>query len=450
MAAESLTNDFCAALAAQAKEELSAAVRGMAERSLFNVLGTSIAASRYPAIEIAIAAGKLLGGAPTSPIPGRSELLDAYHAAIVTGLAAHIDDFDDTHLTTVIHPAASAMATVLALGASQNVSGAVALRAFALGCEAQLRLGVAISPWHYDVGWHITGTCGAIGAAVAASIVLGLEEEAFENAVAISASTALGQREAFGTMTKGFHAGQAAANGILAALLAQQGFTGTKNAFEAPRGFFAVMTTQTRPEAFSQIGKRWELLENTFKPYPCGVVAHPAIDAAIELSPQVHDPNAIASMMLRCNPLVPELMGTRDPQNGLQARFSAVHGIAVGLADGRAGLPQFSDDRAIAKGIARLRSLVQLDASDDIRRDEARLTVKLSDGRELEAYVAHARSSLERPFTEVELREKVRDLIEPVLPGATSTIEAAIRKLYESPDIRVLVEAITAHAVAAV
>src|SRR5579872_2933982 len=157
MAAESLTNDFCAALAAQAKEELSAAVRGMAERSLFNVLGTSIAASRYPAIEIAIAAGKLLGGAPTSPIPGRSELLDAYHAAIVTGLAAHIDDFDDTHLTTVIHPAASAMATVLALGASQNVSGAVALRAFALGCEAQLRLGVAISPWHYDVGWHITG-----------------------------------------------------------------------------------------------------------------------------------------------------------------------------------------------------------------------------------------------------------------------------------------------------
>ena len=450
MAAQGVTTEFCGALAAQAQRELPPAVREMAERSLFNVLGTSIAASHYTAVEIAICSGKLLGGAPTSPIPGRSDLLDAYHAAIATGLAAHIDDFDDTHLATVIHPAASAMATMLALGAWRNASGAVAMRAFALGCEAQLRLGVAISPWHYDVGWHITGTCGAIGAAVAAAIILGLDEERFEDAVAISASTALGQREAFGTMTKGFHAGQAAANGILAALLAERGFTGTKDAFEAPRGFFEVMTTQTKPEALHGIGERWELLENTFKPYPCGVVAHPAIDAAIELAPQIGDITRISDIVLKCNPLVTELMGTRDPRTGLQARFSAVHGVAAGLVDKRVGLAQFSDERVVAPDVARLRSLVRLDANDAIRRDEARLRVELGDGRALEAYVPHARSSLERPLTEVELREKVRDLIEPVLPGATSTIEAAIRKLYESPDIRVLAEAITAHAVAAV
>lgn len=445
-----MTREFCAALAAQAEMKLPPALRRMAERSLLNVLGTSIAASRYPSVEIALRTGRALSGAPTSPIPGRVELLDAYHAAIVTGLAAHIDDFDDTHLATVIHPAAVPMATVLALGTWRDVRGSIALRAFALGCEAQLRVGTAISPWHYDVGWHITGTCGVIGAAVAAAIVIGLDAQRLENAVAIAASTALGQREAFGTMTKGFHAGQAAANGILAALLAEQGFTGTKDVFEAARGFFAVMTTQTNPQALAGIGEHWALLENTFKPYPCGVVAHPAIDAALELAPKIGSPTKLVEITLECNPLVPELMGTRDPRTGLEARFSAVHGVAAALVDGRVGLPQFSDERVTATEVAAVRALVQLKANADIRRDEARLVVALANGRSLEAYVAHARSSLERPLTEVELFTKVRDLIEPVLPGATEAIDAATRALDEAPDVRGLVAAITPRPVAVV
>jgi 2-methylcitrate dehydratase PrpD len=443
MKAQGPTSAFCAALAEQARSPLPSPVRRMAERSLLNVLGTAIAASRYPAVEIAIVAGKALGGAPTSPIPGRTERLDAYGAAIATGLAAHIDDFDDTHLATVIHPAAATMATVLALGAWCGTPGALALRAFALGCEAQLRLGRAISPWHYDAGWHITGTCGAVGAAVAGAILLDLDARRLEDAVAIAASTALGQREAFGSMTKGFHAGKAAADGILAALLAERGLRGTKDVLEAPRGFFAVMTTQTRPEALAGIGESWELLENTFKPYPCGVVAHPAIDAALDLAPHVEDLTRIEAITLTCNPLVPELMGTRQPRTGLEARFSAVHGVAVALADGHVGLPQFDDARVAAADVTRLRGLVQLNVREEVRRDEARLEIALADGRSLSKHVPHARGSLERPLSDAELFEKVRALVEPVLPGATQAIETATRALADAPSLNALVATIT-------
>ena len=307
---------FAARLNALARAPLPAPLAHEAKRALVNVLGLAIGASRHAGVDAIVATARELGGAPVAPVLGRAERVDAHFAALAAGFAAHVDDFDDTHLPTVIHPGAACMAVLVALAEETAPSGRAALRAFALGCEAQLRVGVAISPQHYDRGWHITGTCGPIGAAVTAALLLGFDDAAVARAVRLSATMALGHREAFGTMAKAFHPGKAAANGILAARLAAQAADTPAGVVEDPRGFAAALSTRFDPaQMLDGLGERWELADNTYKPYPCGIVAHPSIDAALALRERV-EAGAIAEIRAYCHPLVPELMGNPDPTMG--------------------------------------------------------------------------------------------------------------------------------------
>lgn len=222
----SITGDFCAAMRRAARRPLPAAVERAARRTLLNVLGTAVSAAGSDAVSVLLAAADEAGGAGDVVVPGLARTLDPYWGALAIGTAAHLDDFDDTHLATVIHPGASTLATVLSLVPETAPTGAAFLGAFAAGCEAQLRIGCAVSPAHYDHGWHITGTCGVFGAAVAASALLGLDADATARALSLAATMTAGHREAFGTMTKPLHAGKAAANGVLAARLAATGLAG--------------------------------------------------------------------------------------------------------------------------------------------------------------------------------------------------------------------------------
>ncbi len=373
-----ITADFCAALTGLAGRPLPLAAEHAAQRTLLNALAAAIGASRSPAVDIAAGYARAHGGRPVAPVPGRAERLDLLGAALATGIAAHHDDFDDTHLATVIHPGGATLATVLPLGVVNEATGESVLRAYALGVEAQLRLGNAVSPGHYDVGWHITGTCGVVGAAVAAAVLLGLDAARLRAATGLAATMPLGQREAFGSMTKLFHLGQAAANGLLAALLAQRGFPGPENIFERPGGFFAVFTPDANPDALlAGLGEQWELEKNTFKPYPCGIVSHPLIDAAVALSPRVPGPDRVTEIVAHCHPLVVELMGRLQPNDGMQARFSAAHTIAAALADGALTREQFSDERVTRPDVRRLRSVTRFVPSPGIARDEALVEVRL-------------------------------------------------------------------------
>jgi 2-methylcitrate dehydratase PrpD len=415
-----------------------------AKRSLFNVLGVAIGGARHEGVGIIIEAGRRFGAEAIATIPGRPELADPQTAALATGFAAHVDDFDDTHLVTVIHPASTVAAALFGVAPLAPVSGAEALRAFALGCEAQLRAGVAISPEHYDRGWHITGTCGVIGAAAAAGLMLGLDEDALARAIALSANAALGHREAFGTMTKPFHPGKGGANGLLCALLAQAGVDAPADTLEALNGFAHVFSTRVDlAEIVGWFGSRWELLSNTYKPYPCGIVAHPSIDAALALAPQLDTIDEIASIEVRCHPLVPELMGNPDPVDGLQARFSAIHGVSAALCDRTVGLAQYETDRVRKPDAVAVRAQTRLVPNDATRRDEARIRLALRDGRVLESHVEHARGSLVRPLTDEELHAKVAALVEPQLGEVTGGIAAAVDTLDAAPSLQSLLTSVT-------
>lgn len=435
------TAAFCDGLLELWGRPLPAAVEREASRSLLNVLGVAVGASRHEAVEIllAVAPRPEEGGAA---VPGRPERLDPYYAAMATGLAAHLDDFDDTHLETVVHPGAAALSAVLAVGPRAGVSGSTALLAFALACEAQLRVATAITPWNFEAGWQVTGTVGGIGAAAGAALLLGLDAAAMANALGIAASETLGLRVAHGTMIKASHPGKAAANGVLAALLARRGFTAP--ALEARRGYFEVLSGEWVPDRFvGELGQRWELSLNTYKAYPGGIVSHPAIDAAISLAAEVPDPQAVESILIRCHPLVLELTADPSPADPLRARFSTPHAVAVGLLDGEVGVAQLRQERLVDPAVVRLRDEVELLAVPDYDRDEAEVEVRLTDGSRKVRHVEHARGGLARPLTDAELASKVRTLVEPVLPGRTSDLIGAVAGLGTAPSLDRILAAVT-------
>jgi 2-methylcitrate dehydratase PrpD len=452
MSPETVTLRFCQAMLDLARGPLNGQESRAARRTLLNVIGTAVGAADAAATSIIV--GRAGGAGRTAcVVPGRFDLVHPYWAALATGTAAHLDDYDDTHLATVIHPGASVLATVLALtpeGDRLPAGGAQLLGAFAAGCEAQLRIGCAISPAHYDHGWHITGTCGVFGAAIAAAALLRLTAAQACAALSLAAVMTLGHREAFGSMTKPLHAGKAAANGILAAWLAgRRGLTGPGDPL-GPGGVLETLAGGAQNVDWPALDRGGQLELNTFKTYPCGVVAHPAMDAAMAAFPLVGDSSKITAVSVACNPLVLELMGLRHPEDGLRSRFSARHGIAAGLRYGRAGLSEFRDAVAADPEMTRLRDLIELDPDPSCARDAAALRVSLRDRDPVDVRVEHTRGSAARPLTDAELVAKVSSLADPVLGAAAAArIRYLVQALPTADDVTDLLTAIRPTAAAA-
>jgi 2-methylcitrate dehydratase PrpD len=421
-----------------AADGLPADVVGAAQRTLVNVLGTCVGGAEHPGVAAIAATGSLLGGREVA-VPGLRSPLPLFAAAEAIGFAAHVDDFDDTDLRTVLHPGAAALGAAFVLAQVQGSTARAFLTAFAVGCEAELRLARAISPSHYDRGWHITGTTGSVGAAVTAGLLLGLDQPALESAINLAANEVLGHRENFGTMTKPFHPGKAAVNGVLAGVLAQQGVAGSADLLGVAGGYLDVLAEASDLAALLPgPGESWVLIDNSFKPYPCGIVSHPAIDAAIALH-ETFERYPQAGVVLRCHPLVVELTGNLNPKDGLQARFSTAHGVAVGIVFGRAGLAEYTDEVVLDGHVADVRGRVELKIDDTIDRDEAVALLVGPEGIIREVHVEHARGSIARPLTEAELADKVTRLIEPTLPGRAADVQQHVRALDTVADFERLV-----------
>ncbi|HET7597796.1 MAG TPA: MmgE/PrpD family protein [Burkholderiales bacterium] len=395
-------------------------VRHEAARSFLNWVGCAVGGSRHETVERALAALAPFSGRAEATLLGRGERLDIMLAALMNGITSHTFDFDDTHLKTVIHPSGPVAAAVLALAERQPVSGRDFLHAFILGVEAECRIGNSVYPEHYDVGWHITGTAGVFGAAAAAGRLLGLNEQQMTWALGTAATQASGLREMFGTMCKPFHPGNAARNGLLAALLAQQNFTSSNQGIEAKRGFAQVLATAFKPqEITARLGETWEIALNTYKPFACGIVIHPAIDGCIQLRNE-HKlaPEDIAAVELQTHPLVLELTGKKTPQAGLEGKFSIYHSAAVAIIHGAAGEAQYSDACVRDPRVVALRERVTASADPGVHEDQVRIAVRLRDGRTLEKFVEHAIGSLDRPMSDADLEAKFRGLAQGILSSA--------------------------------
>jgi 2-methylcitrate dehydratase PrpD len=394
-------------------EQVPDHVRHEVKRSILNYFAVALAGCKDPTLDRALRTYTRFSAGPAATLVGRAERLDMLNAAALNAMSANVYDYDDTHIPTIIHPTSPLAPALFALGQTMPLAGKDFMLAFLLGVEAQCRIGLAISPFHYGKGWHITSTCGVFGSAMAIGKVLKLTHTQLCWALGSAACQAGGLVESLGTMSKSVSVGNAARNGILAALLAQDDFDGPAKPLEGVNGFLQVFGDAPDFGAVTRgLGEEWEISKVAYKPYPCGVVLNPVLDACLALSARM-DPrrlDAIESIELTGHPLLRHRTDRPNIQTGRESQVSAQHAVPVALLRGDAGLEAFSDEAVADPKLRALGSLLRFRDDESFSIDSAKVVLRFRDQTTEQEHVHMARGSLQRPLTDQELETKLRDL----------------------------------------
>ena len=421
-AATSVTADFAAFISAAHGMELPAPVRRATCRAFVNWVGCALGAADDRTLEPVYAVARGLSGREQASIVGSAEQFDVVNAALVNAVRANALDYDDMHVPTLIHPTGAVVAAALAVAEHRRASGRTLLAAIATGIEIECRLGRALFPQHYDAGWHSTATLGTVGAAAAAGAVLGLDAGPAAYALGIAATQASGLKAMLLNSCKSFNIGNAAAGGVLAALLAEAELDSAPDIFAGKSGFFGVFGTPADPAGLTrELGTRYLTAEVSLKPYPCGVVIHPLIDACLEVAgKRAFDANQVRAISIHVHPRALELAGLKHPDTAIKGRFSLYHAAALALAKCSAGLAAFEAADVHDAGLSALRELMIAEPDARLSPSQARLTVELMDGTSLISAIDHPSGSPERPLTDAQLHDKFSELARRVLDARAS------------------------------
>lgn len=390
-------------------------VRHEARRSLLNYFAVSLGACSDPTIQRAVRTFLPFSAGTVARLVGRPERFDILNASALNAMAANVYDFDDTHIPTILHPTAPIAPVLSALACWETMTGKDFLLAFVIGIEVECRIANAISPGHYARGWHITSTCGVFGSAAAAARPLKLDVTQVRWAFGSAAAQSSGLVEMLGTSAKSISVGNAARNGLLSALLAKEGFEGPDAPLEGPRGFLNVLGEKPNMSALKGgEAPTWELLRNTYKPYPCGVVLNPVIDACLMLADceelQARSLDQIRSIEITGHPLLRQRTDRPNVTSGRQSQVSAQHAVGVVMKRRRAGLAEFSDAAVADPAVLALGAKVRFVDLEEMSIDAANVMVEFTDGSKVAKYVETARGSLARPMSDSEIENKLREL----------------------------------------
>jgi 2-methylcitrate dehydratase PrpD len=419
-----------------------------ARRAIQDCLGVMLAGSSEPSARILQAVALAEGGAPLSTVIGTGRRTGAVWAALCNGTAAHALDFDDSNFTLLGHPSAPVLSAALAAAELALADGQALIHAFLLGFEVETTLAGVVNPAHYDHGWHATCTLGTLGAAAAAARLLGLDSDGIRTALAVAATQASGLKENFGTMTKPFHAGHAARSGVLAALMAREGWTASERALEGPQGFFHVLGAgECRIEALETLGAPWKIVTSgvAVKPYPSCACTHSIIDSTLELR-RTHQirPEEVSEITVGVNAIVPRILIHSNPRTGLEAKFSGEFSAAAALVEGRVGIRTFQDENVHEPAIRALMPRVKIVVDRDIPGDQerhmwTRVTVRLHDGRTLRIDPRKVPGHPTNPLTPAALRAKFDECARLVLtPDRVDSVAQMLESLETCPDLRSL------------
>jgi len=400
-------------------QDIPAAALKRAGASLIDTAGTMLAGSKEEAAHILVKYVEKIGGTPTASIVGHKIKTSTYNAAMANGTIGHVQDYDDMSSTLIGHPSIAVLPAVLALGEENRISGKEMLSAFTVGIEVECKIGRGTIPKHYENGWHPTTTIGIFGATAASAKILGLNEQEIIYALGIAGSESSGLRENFGTMTKPFHAGRAAAKGIMSAMLAKEGFTSAPKIFEGEAGFCKVMAIEYDENAITDnLGNPFDVADPgfTIKPYPTCGATHPAIDAVISLSRE-HDLKANEIQKIKCGtvPIAKDVLIYPEAKTPLEGKFSMPYCLAVALVERKVGFPQFTDEKVNDPEIRQLMEKVDMylapEMSDLGYRGtfNADIKIVLKDEKEYIKRIDHGRGDPVNPLSEDEIMEKYSD-----------------------------------------
>ncbi|HLY88962.1 MAG TPA: MmgE/PrpD family protein [Acetobacteraceae bacterium] len=397
-------------------------VRREALRSFFNILGCTIGGARHDVVALADKSLAEYVGSPHATVIGRGRKADALHASLINCLSSSIYSYDDTHAEAVVHPSGPVATAALALAERRPAKGADFLLAVALGIEFVCRLSKAISvpPAKGTVAWSQTGVAAGIGAAIAAAKLLQLDAVQLQYAIGIALSQAAGFRVMHATMVSSFMPAQAAQTGLRAAIMAEHGFTASPAALEGRYGFLEVFAEQPDTDALAGgLGTRFEILRNTYKPYPCGIVIHPIIDACLQLR-QEHSIDAaqVDSVQINASPGAMALCDRRNPQNELQAHVSLYHWTSAVLLRGTARIAELQDPTVQDPAVIAFQDKVTTKRDDSLKGDAAVVAITLKDGSRHTCRIDHCIGSAANPMNDDQLTRKFTELAEPVIGQA--------------------------------
>jgi 2-methylcitrate dehydratase PrpD len=434
---ETLSQRLADVLAGTGYANLPAQVVIDAKRAVLDWLGSTLAGAIEPPARLVQGIAKGLGAAQEATVfaGGRSS---AAGAALVNGVSSHILELDDVHKGSIVHPAAAIIPAALAVAEREHANGHAFLLAVALGYDAALRIGEAVSPSHYHY-WHPTGTVATYGSAVAAGSLLKLSATQMVDALGNAGTQAAGLWEfnTDGTMSKHLHPGKAAFNGILSADLARAGFTGAARILEGERGFFQAMSTSFDCARITEgLGRTWKISENCYKLHSCCGHTHTAIDIALDLRSQRSWSSEdvllnVAGIQIETYGPGYEIIKEPNPHSPFQAKFSIAYCVAAGLLEGQVGLKQFSPQRFTPDGItdyaiAELLQRTSVRVAEDLTQKfpsawPARLVITLRDGSKFSGSSDYPRGNPENPVSTQQLEEKFLALVGSRFGGDTAS-----------------------------
>lgn len=420
-----------------------------AKEAMLDCLGCIFVGAVQPVGELITGYVRDVGAKPVSAVIGQGLRTSPALAALANGIMAHAEDYDDISLAVLGHPTAPLFPAILALAEQRGTSGRELVGAYIIGFEVAARIGLTLGISHYNRGWHGTATTGTIAAAAASARILGLNEQQVRMAMAIAASQTAGLRQNFGTMTKPFHPGNAARSGVMAALLAEKGFTADLNIIEAPLGFLNVYRgeeLQPLEKITEGLGKTFEIAKSgiAFKPYPSCGETHTGIEIIIDLMKEnKFSPEDVKSIECVFNETMNSVMLHHNPKTGLEGKFSIEYCVARSLLDGRVRLEDFTDERVNQPEVRDIIKKIKVRIDSSLPMIATLINIELADGRVLSKRLDRSRGWPENPLEHAELAAKYRDCAGLVLsPGDVEKTLEMMENLEELKNVAQLADVI--------
>jgi 2-methylcitrate dehydratase PrpD len=439
---------------------IPARVTAKAAVLMLDTLGSCLASSREDFGRAVLDSAERLGGPPESTLIGTKVKAGAASAILANATLAHGLDFDDTLEGAIVHTGCVAVTTALAVGEAAGASGREVLEATIAGVEVMCRVGLAVPGRFHARHFHPTSLTASFAAAAVAGRLYHLTEDQLVHAFGICGSQAGGIIEylADGSWTKRLHPGWAAHAGVAAVILARAGFTGPETVFEGAHGFYQAFAggseEKTVDALLATLGHQWELEQLTLKPYPCGSIAQPYMDCALRIRDK-HQirPADIASVSCRtAEGPVPRLWeplaAKHRPANGYAAKFSLPYLLAAMFVKGRASLAEFTDEAVRDETVLEVAGKVgyELDPTIDYPRQFiGQVTVRLRDGRRLEASQDHPRGGPDSPMSGDEVEAKFRGNASLAVPDAqASRVIGLVADITSQPNVHALMRSLAA------
>ncbi len=386
-------------------------------------------------------------GQPQATLITKKRKIDVVNAALINGTASHFLDYDDVHMGMIGHPTVPVVPAVLAVGEYRKISGKKLIEAIVAGIEAECRIGEAVNPEHYAAGWHATATLGCFGACAAVAKVIGLSVDKTVSALGIAGTQAFGLQQSFGTMCKPFHAGKAASNGILAAVLAENGFTAPQQILEGQAGFGKVLTQKFDESKIGSFGQPFEIEGVVYKRYASCYLTHPTVRCVLGMREKYHPTTSkVGSVEVKASTTAVAVAGKPEPQTGLEGKFSLRYCATLALLKGRAVESDFTDESVNEPDIKNLMSKVNVIPDESLAPTEVEITIIMTDGAEMKERLELTSKDAAVPISEWQstLEAKSGDLLKGAFSGEKmAKVINAIKRLEEFDDITNVVELIS-------